>query len=82
MPRPDLIVYNAGTDVLDGDPLGHCRVSAEDVVARDQQVWQYAADKRAPICMLLSGGYARHSATVIAQSIANLFRTFRLGLPD
>lgn len=22
MPQPDLIIYNAGTDVLQGDPLG------------------------------------------------------------
>ena len=80
MPQPDLLVYNGGTDILEGDPLGNCCVSAEDVVTRDQQVWQYAADKQVPICMLLSGGYARHSAQVIAASIANLFRTFKLGV--
>lgn len=27
--HPDIIVYNAGTDVLDGDPLGRLAVSAE-----------------------------------------------------
>ena len=79
MPQPDLIVYNAGSDILEGDPLGGCSVSAADVLARDQQVWQYAADRGVPICMLLSGGYARQSAAVIAQSLANLFRMFGLG---
>lgn len=25
--NPELIVYNAGTDILDGDPLGRLKVS-------------------------------------------------------
>lgn len=25
--RPDILVYNAGTDVLDSDPLGRMRIS-------------------------------------------------------
>lgn len=27
--RPDILVYNAGTDVLDGDPLGGLSISPE-----------------------------------------------------
>ncbi len=27
--RPDIIVYNAGTDVLDGDPLGGLSISPQ-----------------------------------------------------
>ena len=26
---PNLIIYNAGTDILIGDPLGHLRISAK-----------------------------------------------------
>ena len=50
-----------------------------DVIARDQRVFQYAADAGVPICMLLSGGYASQSAAVISASIANLFTVFQLG---
>ncbi|CAG2122771.1 unnamed protein product, partial [Medioppia subpectinata] len=25
--KPDLIIYNAGTDILNGDPLGRLRIS-------------------------------------------------------
>lgn len=25
--KPDILVYNAGTDILDTDPLGHMRIS-------------------------------------------------------
>ena len=27
--KPDLIVYNAGTDILDGDPLGNLMITPE-----------------------------------------------------
>ena len=27
--QPDLVVYNAGTDVLDGDPLGNLRITEQ-----------------------------------------------------
>lgn len=27
--RPDVIVYNAGTDILDGDPLGGLSISPQ-----------------------------------------------------
>ena len=26
---PDVIVYNAGTDILEGDPLGNLNISAQ-----------------------------------------------------
>ncbi|KAK9826406.1 hypothetical protein WJX81_000560 [Elliptochloris bilobata] len=76
---PDLILYNAGTDILDGDPLGSCSVSAGGVVARDEMVFNAALSRRVPIAMALSGGYARDGHRVITQSIANLLRVFRLG---
>ena len=37
-----MVIYNAGTDILDGDPLGHMRVSAEGVAARDEAVFEVA----------------------------------------
>ena len=47
----------AGTDVLEGDPLGRLAVSEEGVVRRDEMVWRFAAERvGAPIVMTLSGG--------------------------
>lgn len=39
--RPDIIVYNAGTDVLDGDPLGGLSISPQVLlsVRRSSQMW-------------------------------------------
>lgn len=69
---PDLIVYNAGTDVLDGDPLGKLSVSAQGIIRRDEIVFTKARLNRIPIVMLTSGGYMKKTAKIIANSIINL----------
>lgn len=70
--HPDLLVYNAGTDIMDGDPLGNLSISPLGVVRRDEMVFMKAKERNIPIVMLSSGGYSRQSATVVANSIANL----------
>ncbi|KAJ1278578.1 hypothetical protein BS78_04G089900 [Paspalum vaginatum] len=70
--QPQLIVYNAGTDILDGDPLGRLKVSPEGVAIRDEKVFRFAKDQNVPLLMLTSGGYMKSSARVIADSIINL----------
>ena len=77
-PAPDLIVYNAGTDVLAGDALGRLALSAGAVERRDEAVWAAAAAAGSPIVMVLSGGYTPASTPCIARSIINLFRKFGL----
>uniref|UniRef100_A0A0E0PZD7 Histone deacetylase domain-containing protein n=1 Tax=Oryza rufipogon TaxID=4529 RepID=A0A0E0PZD7_ORYRU len=70
--QPQLIVYNAGTDILDGDPLGRLKISPQGVVIRDEKVFKFAKDQSIPLLMLTSGGYMKSSARVIADSIINL----------
>ncbi|CAN6207427.1 unnamed protein product [Urochloa humidicola] len=70
--QPQLIVYNAGTDILDGDPLGRLKISPEGVVTRDEKVFRFAKDRNIPLLMLTSGGYMKSSARVIADSVINL----------
>ncbi|OMO66924.1 Histone deacetylase superfamily [Corchorus capsularis] len=69
---PELIVYNAGTDILDGDPLGGLKISPDGVVQRDERVFRFARERNIPILMVTSGGYMKSSARVIADSIINL----------
>ncbi|GLT57615.1 hypothetical protein SLA2020_305750 [Shorea laevis] len=69
---PELVVYNAGTDILDGDPLGRLKISPEGVTRRDEKVFRFARERNIPVIMLTSGGYMKSSARVIADSIANL----------
>ncbi|XP_008782555.2 histone deacetylase 2 isoform X3 [Phoenix dactylifera] len=70
--NPELVVYNAGTDILDGDPLGRLKVSPEGVSIRDEKVFRFARERNVPLLMLTSGGYMKSSAQVIADSIINL----------
>jgi len=46
----------------------------EPPVSRDSKVWQFAIQQRAPILMLLSGGYTKASAGVIVDSLEGLLR--------
>ncbi|KAF2901613.1 hypothetical protein ILUMI_04570 [Ignelater luminosus] len=69
---PDIIVYNAGTDILEGDQLGCLSISTQGIIQRDEMVFQKARSKRIPIVMLTSGGYLKKTAKIIATSILNL----------
>ncbi|XP_077539373.1 histone deacetylase 11 isoform X3 [Haemaphysalis longicornis] len=70
----DLVVYNAGTDVLSGDSLGYLNISEKGVVERDALVFGRVRQRHLPVVMLTSGGYQRQSARVIARSVLNLCR--------
>nr|XP_014349660.1 PREDICTED: histone deacetylase 11 isoform X4 [Latimeria chalumnae] len=76
---PDIIVYNAGTDVLDGDRLGGLAISPQGIVKRDEAVFRAARLRKIPILMVTSGGYQKRTARIIADSILNLHN---LGLID
>lgn len=70
--KPDIIFYNAGTDILDGDALGRLKVSFEGVIRRDEMVFEYAQKYNIPLVMVTSGGYTAESASLIGRSIINL----------
>ncbi|XP_055613287.1 histone deacetylase 11 [Uranotaenia lowii] len=70
--QPNFLVYNAGTDILKGDPLGLLDITPEGVIERDAIVFRMTREKGISLVMLLSGGYLRSSARVIADSILNL----------
>ncbi|CAN8252320.1 unnamed protein product [Cochlearia groenlandica] len=72
--QPELVIYNAGTDILDGDPLGRLKISPDGITSRDEKVFRFARERDIPVVMLTSGGYMKSSARVIADSIENLSR--------
>ncbi|XP_044254490.1 histone deacetylase 11 [Tribolium madens] len=69
---PQLMVYNAGTDILKGDALGCLSVSPQGIIERDELVFREARSRNIPIVMLTSGGYLKKTAKIIATSIKNL----------
>jgi histone deacetylase 11 len=70
--KPGLIIYNAGTDIYEKDPLGALSISAAGITARDELVFRTARNAGIPILMVLSGGYTQESHRLIADSILNL----------
>lgn len=62
-----LIFYNAGSDILDSDPLGGLKVSFDDVVKRDKFVLEQLTRKNIPTVVMTSGGYTQKSYLLIAE---------------
>ncbi|MEW6356604.1 MAG: histone deacetylase [Planctomycetota bacterium] len=59
--RPDIIYLLAGTDVYEGDRLGHFEMTRDGIIRRDMYVFDQAAERGIPIVMVLSGGYSKAS---------------------
>ncbi|CAC5403504.1 HDAC11 [Mytilus coruscus] len=48
---PDVVVYNAGTDILEGDPLGNLSITAQGIIDRDHLVFSKVRSRCIPILM-------------------------------
>jgi histone deacetylase 11 len=74
--RVELAVYNAGTDVFEGDALGGLGLSVADVLARDLYVVEQIRARGIPVVMLLSGGYSRESYRLVANTVVEFLRRY------
>src|SRR5262249_36741847 len=74
--RVGLAVYNAGTDVFEGDLLGGLKLSFADVLERDLYVIEQLRTRNIPAVMLLSGGYSRDSYRLVANTVVALLRRY------
>lgn len=72
--KPDFIIYNAGTDIFEKDPLGNMKISAAGIKKRDELVFSYAQKNNIPILMVLSGGYTQESSTIIGNSLSHILQ--------
>lgn len=71
--RIGLGIYNAGTDVLTGDPLGGLALSAACIRQRDLYTIEQFRVRNIPVVMLPSGGYTRESYRLMAASVLAMF---------
>ncbi len=71
-------VYNAGTDVFAGDPLGGLKLSSDDILARDLFVVRQFRSRGIPLVILPSGGYTKESFRFIADTAAALMNADQL----
>jgi histone deacetylase 11 len=73
---PDFVIYNAGTDILDGDMLGRVHITRQGIIRRDEAMIEICRRRKIPVVMVLSGGYQLVNAEIIAESIENLLARF------
>ncbi len=69
-----LVFYNAGNDILEGDPLGGLNVAYDDVVKRDRIVIDQLNQLETPSVIMTSGGYTQRSFQLIAEMASYLVR--------
>lgn len=62
--EPQLVLYNAGSDALEGDPLGGLALSLAELRERDRRV--LAASSGIPLVATASGGYTAQSHLALA----------------
>jgi histone deacetylase 11 len=74
--RPDLVIYNAGSDPYVDDPLTRLCLTKSDVAERDLLVATLTREHQVPLAMVLSGGYASDSWRIHADGIAGILSTF------
>jgi histone deacetylase 11 len=74
--RPDLLIYNAGSDPFAEDPLAGFRLTKSDLAERDLLVVTLARARGIPVAMLLSGGYSAASWQIHADGIEAILTCF------
>jgi histone deacetylase 11 len=74
--KPDLVIYNAGSDPYVEDPLTRLRLSRGEIADRDLLVATLVRERGIPMAMVLSGGYARESWRVHADGIEAILARF------
>ncbi|CAN7080405.1 unnamed protein product [Brassica oleracea var. botrytis] len=84
--QPEMVVYNAGTDILDGDPLGLLKasytlqISPDGITSRDEKVFRVAREREVPVVMLTSGEKLNTSINQNACLLSNVFITAYINL--
>jgi acetoin utilization deacetylase AcuC-like enzyme len=74
--EPDLIIYQAGADPHENDPMGDKLLSTGDMRKRDRRMFEIAYLNDWPIVWNLAGGYQRDKAGSIAPVIQLHLNTF------
>ena len=63
--NPEMILYQAGVDVLAGDRFGKLALSMTGVAERDRAVCAFASHAGLPLVVTLGGGYARNINQIV-----------------
>lgn len=74
--KPDLVIYNAGSDPFVDDPLAGFQLSLADIQERDLFVTTEVRGRGIPLAMVLSGGYSKESWRIHTDAIESILTRF------
>ncbi|NTS76341.1 histone deacetylase [Catenovulum sp. SM1970] len=55
--QPDLVIYDAGVDIYEHDPLGLINISKAGIRNRDNMVLSHCQQRNIPVATVIGGGY-------------------------
>lgn len=65
--KPDLVIYDAGVDIYENDPLGLLNVSLDGIRQRDALVIETVISKNIPVATVIGGGYDKDQAALASR---------------
>jgi histone deacetylase 11 len=74
--RPDLVIFNAGSDPFVNDPLAGLRLTMSDLADRDLIVVTLIRERSIPVAIVLSGGYSAVSWRIHTDAIEGILTRF------
>jgi acetoin utilization deacetylase AcuC-like enzyme len=74
--RPDLVIFNAGSDPFIDDPLAGLGLTMSDLAERDLLVVTMLREWSIPVAMVLSGGYSSESWRIHTDGIEGILTRF------
>lgn len=72
LPSTDLVIYQAGVDVMKFDRLGKAGLTLEGVRKRDELVFEYCKSKQLPVVVTMGGGYQNDKKNYTAEHVAEV----------
>ncbi|MGH7712891.1 MAG: histone deacetylase family protein [Gemmatimonadaceae bacterium] len=69
---PDLVIYLAGADPLQGDQLGRLSLTSEGLARRDAMVLQACREVGIPVTLTVAGGYGRCIESTVAAHLGTV----------
>ncbi len=78
--KPSLMIYDAGVDVYEKDPLGLLNISLEGIRNREYLVLEMCQKKSIPVATVIGGGYDRDRSALarrhalVVEAAAEIFR--------
>jgi len=55
--QPDFVIYDAGVDIFEDDPLGQLNVTLEGIRRRDRLILERLVEQSIPVVTVIGGGY-------------------------